>query len=179
MELRVERTRDVALPASALSALGRALRTNAGPLPAMHGLHAAGYEAGEAFFADFTRGLEASLAGLTTSEFFRSLAGFLERRGWGHLRHESAHPGVGLLRSADWAEAEGAESGQPSCAFTVGLLSHLLSRVTDTPVAVLEVTCRASRAEGCTFAFGSGAAIHELYDLLIAGETIEGALARL
>ena len=48
-------SREVALPAAAFGALGHALRVQAGALHAIHGLHAAGYEAGEWFYQGFSR----------------------------------------------------------------------------------------------------------------------------
>lgn len=178
MSGRIQNSRDVALPASVFSSLGHALRSQAGPLAAIHGLHAAGYGAGEALYEGFTqsRGEGEEEA---AEAFWRSLSSFLERRGWGSLRHRGTHEAVGLLASSDWAEAEGARSAQPSCAFSVGMLSHLLTRVAGEPIGVLEVGCRASGADECTFAFGSEAAIHDLYGRLLEGTTVESALASL
>jgi hypothetical protein len=177
MKRATERNREVAVPAKTLAALGRALRAQSGSLAAIHTLHAAGYDSGGPLFDDLLR---ESLDGRTAEAvFWDSLSRFLERRGWGRLEHSAPHPGIGLLMSRNWAEAEGAESSQPSCAFTVGFLSYLLTHVADDPVAVLEVACRASGAESCDFAFGSQSTIHDLYGMLLEGGRLEQALATL
>lgn len=170
--------REVALPAVALPGLRRALRDEAGPLATVHALHAAGYDAGGALFDAFDGGRD--VAGRDEASFWRRLSEFLARRGWGTLEHSAPHPGIGLLSSPDWAEAgeDGAER-QPACAFGVGLLSSLLSRAADGPVAVLEVACRSRGEARCTFAFGSEQAVHELYGRLLEGHDVDGALADL
>jgi hypothetical protein len=171
--------REVAIPAAAFVALSRALRTEGGALAAIHGLHAAGYGAGEAMYQRLFRGREEHAGEVPEPEFWRLLNRFMSTRGWGTLIHSAPHPGVGFLISPDWAEAEEGEGTQPSCAFTVGLLAHVLTRVASSPVAVLEVTCRTAGHSACTFAFGSEATIHDLYGLLLEGKEMDRALAEL
>jgi hypothetical protein len=171
--------REVALPASTLSELAHALVAQAGALGSIHALHAAGYASGAHVHDGFKRAMKESAADTSEREFWGGLSRFLERRGWGTLSHDPRHPGVGLLTSTDWAEAEGRQESQPSCSFSVGLLSRLLSGVAGAPVAVLEVSCRSHGDPSCTFAFGSPATMHELYGQLIEGGGIDGALARL
>lgn len=171
-------TREVALPATALAALRRALREEAGPLATVHAMHAAGYDAGGPLFETFAGASD--VARRDESAFWRGLSDFLDRRGWGTLEHSAPHPGIGLLSSTDWAEVgSDASERQPACAFGAGLLSSLLSRAADGPVAVLEVACR-SRGEGrCAFAFGSETTVHELYGLMLEGRDLDDALAEL
>ena len=172
--------RDVAIPAVGLVSLREALRREAGPLPAIHALHAAGFGAGQALWDSLRRGPGRELAGQDEAGFWPKLAAALGRRGWGSLTHRAPHPGVGLLSSTDWAEAQGAaEERQPSCTFSSGMLSALLSGVAGGPVAVLEVTCRTKGDDRCTFAFGSAATVHDLYGLLIDGQDLDSALAAL
>jgi hypothetical protein len=171
--------REIALPAASFAALARALRAEGGALAAIHGLHAAGYGAGEAVYQRLFRGRGDRAAEIPGPEFWRMLNRFLSTRGWGSLIHSSPHPGVGFLISPDWAEADGGEGTQPSCSFTVGLLAHVLTRVASAPVAVLEVTCRTAGQSACTFAFGSEATIHDLYGLLLEGKEVDRALAEL
>jgi hypothetical protein len=171
--------REIAIPAAALSALADALRNQGGQLAAIHGLHAGGYGAGAPFFERLSAGAPRDLTALGEREFWRALSRFLSRKGWGTVSHSSPHPGVGLLVSRDWAEAQGVERPQPSCAFSVGLLSHLLTRAADAPVAVLEVTCRSAGDAVCTFAFGSETTVQDLYRLLLDGRGLEQALAEL
>jgi len=176
MQRREESPREVALPASALAAIRRSLRSEAGPLATIHALHAAGYDAGEVVHASFARVLGTPPEETSERRFWSCLEEFLARRGWGTLVHHAAHPGLGVLSSPDWAEAGQATESQPACAFTTGLLSHLLTRAAGGPVAVLEVSCRARGDDRCTFAFGSEATVHDLYGLLLDGADLDTAM---
>ena len=180
MESIQTRPRSMALPAGALRALHRAVRSEAGPLAAAHALQAGGYETAESFWDDLERALGREPDSLGEAAFFRMLSEFLQGRGWGSLKHSTPHAAVGLLASGDWAEAgEAGEETQPTCAFSAGLLAGLLSRAAGGPVAVLQVGCR-SRGDGeCAFAFGSEATIHDLYGLLLDGRSLAAALAEL
>lgn len=174
------RSRHVLLPSEGLAALRRAIRTEAGPLAAIHALHQAGYESGGVLFDAFTADLDEELSGISDGMFWSQMSRFLARRGWGAVSHDDAHPGVGLLRSRDWAEAtpDGSET-QPTCAFSSGMLSHFLTRAAGGPVAVLEVSCRSRGDDACAFAFGSEAAIHRLYGSLLEGRDLQGAFQAL
>jgi len=171
--------REVALPAKGLSRLRRSLREEMGPLAAVHGLHAAGYGAGEDMFDAFTLSLEAPPTELPEAALWERLSRFFQQKGWGTLRHHALHSGVGVLESVDWAEAERDTESQPSCAFTTGLLSSFLTLVAGGPVAVLEVGCASRGDSACRFAFGSESAIHQLYAHLLEGAELDDALARL
>jgi len=179
MQARESQIREVALPASALGSLRRALSEEVGSLTAVHTLHATGFETGDVAFEAFARALRRPLEEVTEGTFWPVLEGFLSQRGWGSSQHSTPHPGVGLLSSRDWAEAEGGREGQAVCAFSVGLLSRLLTRAAGEPVAVLETSCRARGDQACVFAFGSETTIHELYGLLLEGRSLEKALAEL
>lgn len=170
--------REVALPARGLTELRRSLREEVGPLASVQALHAAGYAAGEELYRGFRQSLGEEVVEMGTDRFWSQLRRYFRQKGWGELRHESAHPGVGLLRSADWAEADPNSETQPSCAFSSGLLSNFLTLAAGGAVAVLEVDCL-SRGNGrCTFAFGSEATIQELYGQLLEGSSMDEALAR-
>ena len=180
MESSDRSTRDVAIPVAGLTALRRSLQQEAGPLPAVHALHAAGFSAGEAIWDALKRGPGRDATDLDQDGFFGRLSGALGRRGWGSLVHRTPHPGVGLLVTSDWAEAlAGSGERQPSCTFSSGMLSAILSGAAGGPVAVLEVTCRTRGDDRCTFAFGSAATIHDLYGLLLEGQDLDSALASL
>jgi hypothetical protein len=171
-------TREVALPARGLSEIRRSLREEVGALASVHALHAAGYAAGEELYRSFARGHEEELHQMEGDAFWAALSRFFASRGWGALSHDPAHPGVGLLRSDDWAEADAGSEAQPSCAFTSGLLAHFLTLAAGGPIAVLEVECLSGGGSCCTFAFGSEGAIHELYAHLLEGTSVVDALAR-
>lgn len=174
------RAREIAVPAAGLTGLRKHLEKEAGPLAAIHALQAAGYGAGEALWESLRAGPGTGLPDLDLEDFWTRLASQLGRRGWGTLEHRAAHPGIGLLSSEDWAESVGGgEAEHPSCSFSAGMLSGLLSSVAEGPIAVLEVTCRTRGDQGCTFAYGSAATVHDLYGLMLDGRSLESALAGL
>ena len=171
---------DLAVPASTLIALRRALRKEAGPLATIHVLHDAGFVSGDGFFDSFAQSLPTPPDELGEAEYWQALSRTFRSRGWGSLTHRKLHPALGLLVSGDWAEADPeAGESQPGCAFTSGFLAHVLTRSAGGPVAVLEVACRSKGDGECHFLFGSEAAIHEVYGLLLEGRTLESALADL
>lgn len=177
--MEVRPLREVALPAKGFAELRRSLRDEVGALAAVHGLHAAGFSAGEDLFHGFARTLDTAVRGVPEDELWERVARFFKQKGWGTLRHRSLHPGIGILESADWAEAVPGAESQPSCAFTTGVLSNFLTLAAGGPVAVLEVTCSSRGDDLCGFAFGSEAAVHELYGHLLEGASLDDALARL
>lgn len=181
--MEVRPPREVALPARALSRLRASLGDEVGPLAAVHGLHAAGYAAGEELFDGFARSLDRPIRDLAEGELWERLERFFRQKGWGTLRHRPLHPGIGGLEAADWAEVEpdagSAPGAEPSCAFTTGMLSAFLSRVAEGAVAVLEVSCASAGDGACLFAFGSESAVHLLHAELLEGAGVEDALARL
>lgn len=172
--------REMALPGNVLVTLRRSLRGEAGPLPTVHALHAAGYKAGEAMSVPLLHSLGDDPDSVGRKAFWTRFSQFWSRRGWGELEHRDVHSGIGLLVSSDWAEAsEDTQESQPSCAFTAGLLASVLGRVAGGPLAVLEIRCR-SRGDGeCAFVFGSEAVVHDLYGTLLDGVAFDDALAAL
>lgn len=173
-------TREITLPAEVLRLLRRALRKEAGPLVSIHALHNAGYEAGEGFYSRMSEEAGRELSELSENEFWSLLHRFFLSWGWGELTHARAHPGLGILHAEDWGESnpEGGEN-QPGCAFTAGLLVYLLGKVAGSPIAVLEVSCRTRGDDRCSFLFGSEQAIHDIYGLLLEGDSLDAALEQL
>jgi len=169
--------REIAVPVSVFGSLRSELAKEAGTLPTVHALHNAGYQAGTKAASSLSSGGKSSLG---KDAFWGELADFFGSRGWGTLRFDPTHAAVGLLSSADWAEAvDGSEDAEASCFFSTGFLSGLLSELAGGPVAVLEVGCRTRGQDRCSFAFGSEAAIHDLYGRMLDGEDLDGALAAL
>jgi len=177
--MEVRAPREVALPAQGFAHLRRSLRDEVGQLAAVHGLHAAGYAVGEDLYGAFVRTLDTTPSQVPEEVLWERLGRFFQQRGWGVLGHRAVHPGVGVLESADWAESDRDTEGQPSCAFSAGLLSSFLTQLAGGPVAVLEVGCATRGDDRCVFAFGSETAIHELYGHLLEGAGLDDALARL
>jgi hypothetical protein len=176
MESKGSAPREIAVPVSVFGSLRTELAKEAGTLPTVHALHSAGYRAG----TDAATTLAGGTPTLGQDLFWARLADFFAKRGWGTLQHHSPHAAVGILSSPDWAEAgDGNVDPDASCCFSTGFLSGLLSELADGPVAVLEVGCRTRGEDACRFAFGSEAAIHDLYGRLLDGVDLDGALAAL
>lgn len=179
MDRKAAAPREIAVPVSIFGSLRGELEKEAGTLPTVHALHNAGYRAGSVAAASLGGNGE-DPASLPQGAFWSRLSDFFSKRGWGTLRHDTAHAGVGVLSSSDWAEAsESAMEADASCCFSTGFLSGLLSELAGGPVAVLEVGCRTRGADACRFAFGSEEVIHDLYGRLLDGADFEGALAAL
>ena len=172
--------REIAVPGSVFAALRTELEKEAGTLPTVHALHHAGYHAGAAAAGGLAGSDGGAHEALAKDEFWKRLADFFDKRGWGTIKHDAVHAAVGILSSSDWAEASG-ETKDPaaSCFFSTGFLSGLLSTLAGGPVAVLEVGCRTRGGSACQFAFGSESAIHDLYGRLLEGVDLDGALAAL
>ncbi len=170
---------EIVVPATLFGDLRAALDKEAGPLVAVHILHAAGYASGVAAAPALRTSPDEDLLALPQDMFWTRLATFFARRGWGSLTHEPAHQAVGFLTSPDWAEGAVPRGDDASCSFTAGFLSGMLSTLAGGPVAVLEISCRARGDERCSFAFGNALVIHDLYGKLLQGSDVPSALASL
>ena len=103
---------EVVVPTNMFTVLRRELEKEAGTLPAVRALHHAGYEAGTSAADTFRAGADGDgVPGLAVGSFWERIERFFGRRGWGTLKHEDAHPGVGVLRSPDWVEAQDERDG--------------------------------------------------------------------
>lgn len=161
--------REIVLPAAAIRVLGRAVEERAGRGAVFQAFRDAGRRTGELLGARM--GGSGQAAGeLTESEFWRRLGTSLAQRGLGTFRHESPHPGVGLLTGRGWAED--GDGGGP---FTQELLAGLLSEAAGAPVRVLRV----AGGTGVSFAFGAPDTVALLEQRLAAGQDLTSALASL
>ncbi|MBT8336320.1 MAG: 4-vinyl reductase, partial [Gemmatimonadetes bacterium] len=162
----------ISLPASTFVHLRAALTDVCGQRRAIQALQAAGFAAGESIAALLVTDAEAA-----AGTFWRRLGAHFEHSGWASLHHAAPHPGVEVLSSPDWPEADTATGGPgASCAFTTGLLSRILSTVASAPVSVLEIECR-SRGDGrCAFAIGSEDTLHRLYGHLVEDGALDEVL---
>ncbi len=171
------RPQELALPIASIAALRNALIDAVGEDAAAAALRAAGHAAGDALYATLSAG-DGDAA--PADRFWQRLTRLFQSRGWGVLRHDDAHPGVGALESADWVEADAfAGAMRPSCFLTTGLLANLLGRVAGREVAVLEVECRSRGDAHCRFLFGSGEALDAVYSHVARGESARDSLASL
>ena len=175
------------IPASSLAAMHRAARQLSSPAEAAALVRQIGYESGEGFLSEFTAWLMhhrhdpgAAPGVLSADEFWHLLSAFFARIGWGRLHFEQLHEGVASLGSSDWVEGRVVEPArQPSCHFTTGMVADLLGRLTDTEVAVLEVSCQARGDGSCRFLFGSPEGLQTVYEGLRAGQPVDEVLRSL
>ncbi len=143
-------------------------------------LRQAGEATGESALSQFADSAGSDPTRLDRDGFWTRLGSYFEAQGWGDLKQVRVHPGLGLMRSAAWAESEPeGDAGEASCAFTAGMLSGILSRVAEAPISVLEVRCRTRGDSDCSFVFGSDQAVRRLEGLLEETESLEAALERL
>ncbi len=172
---------DIRLPVASLGALRRALADAVGADAAAAALQKAGYAAGDAVF-EHLAGLtgDANVADLPLTEYFRQLGHIFHQLGWGELRHEPVHAGVGALDTTDWFESHTVSAAKrPSCFFTTGLLANLLGRTAGADVAVLQTECKSKGDDRCRFLFGSREALSAVYAHLVDGESVDASLAAL
>lgn len=173
------KSQDFALPAASLAALRRALAAELGGDGAARALQQAGHAAGDAIFER----IEARTGPpeeTPHTAFWRGLAAICRSLGWGDLRHEEVHPGVGALEADDWFEARTApDASRPSCFFTTGVLANVLGQAAGEDVAVLHVECRAAGGSRCRFLFGGRQTMEAVYGDLMAGRDADAAIAAL
>ncbi|MEO7096202.1 MAG: V4R domain-containing protein, partial [Polyangiales bacterium] len=65
---------------------------------------------------------------------------------------------------------------QASCHFSSGMFSDFFGRLSDAPLAVMEVECRSAGAERCRFLLGSAEVMEHVYNSMSGGETYESAV---
>lgn len=174
---------DISLGGSALVAIApralHTLRDRAGPQV----LQEAGYAAGEATYAAFAKwlpgvasvddpkDLAAPRIGDVLSRFFGTL-------GWGKVAAEPLADAAFAFDSSDWAEAQpDAHLEYPGCYFTAGLLADMVSRVAESPLAVMEVECRSKGDGHCRWLVGSPETLTALYEKMSQGTSYQQVLA--
>jgi len=163
--------REIQLPAGLLVDL----RASAGP----HVLESAGRSAGTWLAWNLREVLGTQdLAEAPSHAFWDALDQILRSRGWGRLRQERAHSGLGVIIAEEWIEG-GASDADSGCPFTVGLLSEVFGAVAGAPISVIETACEGHGDDTCRFVFGSDVAVAELRARLDQGLSEEAALATL
>lgn len=145
-----------------------------GPVEAAAILHDAGFATGEALAAAWQRrihertGLDDPGA-LDTRWFGPLLDELAVVLGWGSLTVSVPGPSALILESGDWAEAEPAVRGAPSCHFTTGCLAAFLTIQAGAPIGVLEVECRSAGHPTCIFLAAAQPTLTAIVDLQAAG----------
>jgi predicted hydrocarbon binding protein len=169
---------DIRIPVDSIQALRSALSRELGTDAAARALREAGFAAGDAIAGKLDRGPSDQDVGETpATTFWDRFATLFREMGWGSLRHEELHPGVGAFTVTDWFEIDPASSSS-ACPFTTGVLANVLGSIAGRPVAVMQVPCPAQ--PGCArFVFGSASVLDEIYADLRDGQELDGALAAL
>jgi predicted hydrocarbon binding protein len=170
----------VAITRDAMAGLRNALMRDMGYAAAGY-LQEAGYAGGGALFEGFRGWLLArdgrSPDELTVSDFQAMASDFFQECGWGSLVVGDLHDTVATLDSADWGEATpGAGLEQASCHFSAGMFSDFFGRLSEAPLAVMEVECRSAGAERCRFLLGSTEVMEHVYNAMSSGESYQDAV---
>jgi predicted hydrocarbon binding protein len=166
----------VGIGSNALRSLRASLSQDLGIDAGVTTLQAMGYAAGDELYRSFCdwlpshtdiatpHELDAAALSEVLSEFFGAL-------GWGSVRIERVGA-LGLnLFAADWAESLPAEDAGPSCFFSTGLLASFFTALADgSPLAVMELQCRAQGDVECQFLVGSPETLSAVYDAVSRGE---------
>ncbi len=166
----------------ALHALRRSLTRDLGDQAAVC-LQEAGYAAGEQVYGSFCRWLPANTgvsnpADLDARALGTVLSAFFRELGWGNLAIERVGRSALAITSSDWAEADPGEGSElPSCYLASGLFADFIGRMSDTPVAVMEVECRSRSDPSCRFLVGAPETMEAVYEALAAGRDYESVLS--
>ncbi|OGU04192.1 MAG: hypothetical protein A2085_04700 [Gemmatimonadetes bacterium GWC2_71_10] len=82
------------------------------------------------------------------------------------------------MDSSDWAEAQPeAQLQYPGCYFTSGLLADFVSRIAESPLAVMEVECRSRGDAHCRWLVGSPETLTALYQHMAQGADYQQVLS--
>jgi len=170
----------LALSRAALATLRAALLRDAGPSAASY-LQEAGYAGGETVFASFRDCLQESghpaPDELSLEEFAARATEYFRDAGWGSLSVGSLRDAVATVDCEDWGEADPASAlDSPGCHLTTGMFADFFGRVSDTPLAVLEVECRSTGADRCRFLLGNAEVMNFIFEEMERGAGYEAAV---
>jgi predicted hydrocarbon binding protein len=142
-----------------------------------------GYAAGAEVYRSFCAWLPAHTdlrdpADLSADALPEVLSAFFGALGWGTLSIERVGERGLSVASTDWAESEPTAAGEgPSCFFSTGLLaSFFTSLAQGSPLAAMEIECRAQGDRQCCFLMGSPATLAAVYDAASRGTDYRTAL---
>ena len=175
--------RMLAVSRASLTALRLAVIREAGPAGAAC-FQEAGYAGGDAVFESFRQWLSAQGKAdpdeLDVAEFQHRASLYFRALGWGTMSVSVLNAMVAAVDSADWHEAEpGSGSDHPSCHFSTGMFADFFGRISDAPLAVLEVECRSMGATRCRFLLGNSDVLGFVFQEVEKGGRYEDAIAKL
>ena len=169
METPVVTLDEITLPAGILRYLSDEIEKVSDKHSSIRSLQKTGYQAGSVAHKAFDEGIDGPVLEIMQSIFWKYFCDFFSLRGWGTLVVNLDQPEVGYLSTNNWAEAMTDEIRRnASCCFSTGFISGLLSKIAESPIAVLETKCRARGDKACEFAFGSERVVRQLYGKLVA-----------
>lgn len=118
---------------------------------------------------------------LPSDAFAMRLGAFMRARGWGDVNvlpdEDSGNAVAIIVTVQDGAEARGAGGCEDGSPFTTGVLSGLLSRLVEAPVAVMAVeTGGAESPLFCRFLAASPAAVQVAWEAMSEGRSWREAL---
>lgn len=161
--------------------LRQALERDAGPQAATW-LQEAGFAGGEALYLAYTEWLADRYsvtrpAALDVRHLGETLSAFFREFGWGPVEVAPLTPAVIALDSVEWWEADpGSGATFPSCYLSSGLLAEFLTRVSETPLGVMEVECRSRGDRLCRFLAGAPETLQIVYQRMTEGTEYSSAL---
>ena len=138
-------------------------------------LQEAGFAGGEALYKAYVEWLTDRYsvtrpAALDVRHLGETLSAFFQEYGWGPVQVTPVTAAVIAVDSPDWWEAQpGSGAAFPSCHLSTGLLAEFLSRVSETPLGVMEVECRSHGDERCRFLAGAPETLQILYGRMAEG----------
>jgi predicted hydrocarbon binding protein len=173
---------DIPLGNSSLVAIApralHALRDRAGA----QALQEAGYAAGETTYQVFAQWLPRAASvddprELAAPRMAEVLSQFFSSLGWGTVAAQPLAEAAFAVDSQDWAEAQpDAQLQYPGCYFTAGLLADFVSRIAESPLAVMEVECRSRGDAHCRWLIGSPETLTALYQHMAQGADYQQVL---
>jgi uncharacterized protein len=171
----------VAVSRSTLVALRAILFRDAGPAAA-GALQEAGYAGGEAVYQSFREWLrlqgKAAPEELEVGEFQRKASTYFREAGWGSITVGSMGEALATVDSSDWGESDpDSKLDAPGCHITTGLFADFFGRLSEVPLAVLEVECRSAGAARCRFLLGNADVMRFVYDEMEKGRSYTDAVA--
>lgn len=173
--------RTVLLPVAFLGALRAAVESQTahpGAVAPIDAIRDVGYRTGQGLFAQFGRWLrdrgDAPPEALPQDRFMVLVELFFVETGWGGLAALPLSEAVLALDSSDWAEGVGGGSG---CHLSTGMLAGFFGSLSEAPLAVLEVECRAAGAGRCRFLLGSLEVLGAVHAGITAGQPYLTAVA--
>jgi uncharacterized protein len=173
----------LAVSRTALAALRRTIEREAGPAAASW-LQEAGYAGGDTLFESFRLWLRAhGKAGpdeLELAEFQHRASLYFRELGWGTIAVSALNDAIVAVDSSDWHEADPSQTlDHPACHFTTGMFADFFGRLSDAPLAVLEVECRSMGAPRCRFLLGNSDVLQFIFQEMERGADYAEAAGRL